>query len=64
MAEEESVDTPIHLAAKQGDVVTLKRASKKDLHREDRDGWVPLHWAAWKGNVDAIKTILAKGQVN
>ena len=63
MTDEDSVDTPIHHAAKEGDVAVLKKASKKDLYREDKDGWMPLHWAALKGNLEAIKTILAKGQV-
>ena len=64
MAEQGSADTPIHHAAKEGDIDVLKKASKKELHREDKDGWIPLHWSAWKGNVEAIKTILTKGQVN
>ena len=63
MTELEGADTPIHLAAKEGDIAVLKKASKKELHREDKDGWIPLHWAAWKGNLEAIKTILTKGQV-
>lgn len=62
--DEESVDTLINRAAKHSDITVLKRASKKDLHRKDNDGWIPLHWAAWKGNLEAIKTILTKGQVN
>ena len=63
MTDEESADTPIHHAAKEGDITVLKKASKKDLHRGDKDGWIPLHWAAWNGNLEAIKTILTKGQV-
>ena len=63
MADEEGADTPIHHAAKEGDIAVLRKASKKELHREDSDGWIPLHWAAWKGNLEAIKTILTKGQV-
>ena len=64
MTELEGADTPIHRAAREGDIAVLKKASKKELHREDKDGWIPLHWAAWKGNLEAIKTILTKGQVN
>ena len=61
MIDEKSADTPIHQAAKEGDITVLREASKKELHREDKDGWNPLHWAAWNGNLEAIKTILTKG---
>jgi len=58
---DEVVDTLFHKAAKEGDVAVLKKASKKDLYREDKDGWIPLHWAAWKGNLEAVRTMLMKG---
>lgn len=58
-------DTPTifstHQAAKEGNTLLLKKASKKDLNREDEDGWTPVHWAAWNGSVEALKMVLSKG---
>ena len=60
-------DTPTifstHQAAKEGNTLLLKKASKKDLNREDEDGWTPVHWAAWNGSVEALKMVLSKGCV-
>lgn len=61
MADEEVGDTPFHTAAKEGDMAVLKKASKKDLYKEDKDGWIPLHWASWVGNLEAMRIVLAKG---
>lgn len=51
----------VHQAAKEGNVLVLKKASKKDLNVPDEEGWTALHWASWNGNVAAIDTIVSKG---
>lgn len=58
-------DTPTvfatHQAAKEGNIAVLKKSAKKDLNRRDEDGWTAMHWAAWSGNTEALKTIISKG---
>lgn len=51
----------VHQAAKEGNVLVLKKASKKDLNVPDEEGWTALHWASWNGKVAAIDTIVSKG---
>lgn len=55
------MSTSIHQAAKDGDVSVLKRAAKKDLNKGDEDGWTAVHWVAWNGNSEALKTVISKG---
>lgn len=52
---------PVHQAARDGDVVALKKISKKELHRTDADGWTAAHWCAWRGSADALEMVLNRG---
>ena len=51
----------VHQAAKEGNLLLLKKASKKDLNVQDEEGWTALHRAAWNGSIVAIDTIVSKG---
>lgn len=51
----------IQQAAKDGNIVILKKASKKELNRPGEDGWTAVHWAAWNGHPDCLHIILDKG---
>ena len=51
-------------AAKSGDVPALRKLISKDrslLKVRDKDGSTPLHCAAWKGHLDAVKFLLEAG---
>ncbi len=50
-----------HYAAKISDIDTLKKATEKDLNKRDDDGRTPTHWAAFKGNINALTLIIKKG---
>lgn len=52
---------PVHQAAKDADVAVLKKSSKKELQREDLDGWTATHWCAWRGNIEALEVVLSRG---
>lgn len=52
---------PFHQAAKDGNVQLLRRASKKELNKQDHTGWTAVHWAAWNGNAELVKAVLDKG---
>ncbi|KAK3090822.1 hypothetical protein FSP39_014941 [Pinctada imbricata] len=54
-------DDKYHRAARDGYVDLLKEATKRDLNLTDEDGMVPAHWAAYHGNVDALRTIVGRG---
>lgn len=51
-------------AAKIGDATTLRMLIESDpslLNARDSDDSTPLHCAAWKGNVEAVKVLLEFG---
>lgn len=53
--------SPIHQAAKDGDVSILSKASKKELNTGDDDGWTAVHWCAWAGHPETLEAVLKKG---
>lgn len=58
-------DTPIlfslHQAAKEGNLPFLKKASKRDINKGDKDGWTAVHWAAWNGHPEGLRILIGKG---
>ncbi|KAF7698207.1 Usher syndrome type-1G protein homolog isoform X2 [Silurus meridionalis] len=50
-----------HRAARDGYLDLLKEATRKDLNAPDEDGMTPTLWAAYHGNLDALRLIVARG---
>ena len=50
-----------HYAAKIANIDVLKKATEGDLNKRDEDGRTPTHWAAFKGNINALILIVSKG---
>ncbi|MHC4208042.1 MAG: ankyrin repeat domain-containing protein, partial [Planctomycetota bacterium] len=55
--------TPLHWAAKTGDIKQLNSllSSGADVNSRDNDTWSPLHWAAHKGHKQAVELLITKG---
>lgn len=54
----------MHAAAKSGHadlIFALNTDHKADLEEKDNMGRTPLHWAAFSGNIEAIKTLMSLG---
>jgi len=54
----------IFRAAKKGDLAALRKLLKADaslVHARDKEGSTPLHWAAWRGQVEAARLLLEAG---
>lgn len=52
-----------HKAARDGYLELLKEATRKDLNAPDEDGMTPTLWAAYHGNLEALRLIVARGWV-
>lgn len=52
-----------HKAARDGYLDLLKEATRKDLNAQDEDGMTPTLWAAYHGNLEALRLIVARGWV-
>lgn len=50
-----------HTAAKNSMINILHEASELELNLRDDDGRTPLHYAALKGHLSALKVILSNG---
>ncbi|KAM4534675.1 pre-mRNA splicing regulator USH1G [Fundulus diaphanus] len=50
-----------HKAARDGYLDLLKEATRKDLNAPDEDGMTPTLWAAYNGNLEALRLIVARG---
>ncbi|TNM97202.1 hypothetical protein fugu_015358 [Takifugu bimaculatus] len=50
-----------HKAARDGRLDLLKEATRKDLNAPDEDGMTPTLWAAYHGNVEALRLIVSRG---
>ena len=64
MAKAVAPDKAILKAAKHGDVGVLRQLIASDralLAARDSDGGTPLHCAAWKGHVEAVRLLLDAG---
>ena len=54
----------IFKAAKKGDVAAIRKLLAADpslVHARDQEGSTPLHWAAWRGQVEAARLLLEAG---
>lgn len=52
-----------HRAARDGFLDVLKEATRKDLNAPDEDGMTPTLWAAYHGNLEALRLIVSRGWV-
>lgn len=57
------MDDKYHKAARDGYLAALKEATRKDLNAPDEDGMTPTLWAAYHGNLEALRLIVARGWV-
>jgi len=48
-------------AARDGYLEALKEATKRDLNARDEDGMTPTLWAAFEGNLDALRLVVGRG---
>lgn len=50
-----------HRAARDGYLHVLKEATRRDCNQPDEDGLTPTSWAAYEGNLDALRLIVGRG---
>ncbi|XP_026073909.1 Usher syndrome type-1G protein homolog [Carassius auratus] len=50
-----------HKAARDGYLDLLKEATRRDLNAPDEDGMTPTLWAAYHGNLEALRLIVGRG---
>ena len=48
-------------AARDGKLDILKEATRKDCNAKDDDGMTPTLWAAFEGNLDALRLLVGRG---
>lgn len=53
-----------HRAARDGRLDLLKEATRKELNAPDEDGMTAAQWAAYHGNVEALRLIVSRGWVH
>uniref|UniRef100_A0AAZ3SAY9 Uncharacterized protein n=1 Tax=Oncorhynchus tshawytscha TaxID=74940 RepID=A0AAZ3SAY9_ONCTS len=53
-----------HKAARDGYLDLLKEATRKDLNAPDEDGMTPTLWAAYHGNLEALRLIVGRGHMD
>ncbi|XP_076065790.1 SAM_USH1G_HARP domain-containing protein Sans [Oratosquilla oratoria] len=50
-----------HRAARDGYLDLLKEATRKDCNTPDEDGLTPTAWAAYEGNLEALRLLVGRG---
>ncbi|KAL6095313.1 ush1g [Pungitius sinensis] len=55
------MDDRYHRAARDGYLDALREASRKELNAPDEDGMTPTLWAAYHGNLEALRLIVGRG---
>ncbi|KAM9411247.1 pre-mRNA splicing regulator USH1G-like [Salvelinus alpinus] len=50
-----------HRAARDGYLDLLREATRKQLNAPDEDGMTPTLWAAYHGNLDALRLVVERG---
>ena len=53
--------TVSHRAARDGYLEALKEATRKDCNAKDEDGMTPTLWAAFEGNLEALRLLVGRG---
>lgn len=53
--------TRFHKAAQDGMLELLREATKRDCNAKDEDGMTPTLWAAFEGNLDALRLLVGRG---
>ncbi|XP_013388429.1 Usher syndrome type-1G protein [Lingula anatina] len=53
--------TKFHQAARDGYLDLLREATRKDADTPDEDGMTPTLWAAYFGNLDALRLLVGRG---
>jgi ankyrin repeat protein len=48
-------------AAKNGILDILKEATRNDCNSRDEDGMTPTLWAAFEGNLEALRLLVGRG---
>jgi len=51
----------IRKAARDGYLDILRDATRKECNAPDEDGMTATHWAAFSGNLDALRIIVGRG---
>ena len=54
----------VHNAARDGYLDILKRTTRRDCNDKDEDGMTPVAWAAYKGNLEALRLLVGRGWVD
>ena len=49
-------------AARDGYLEALKEATRKDCNSKDEDGMTPTLWAAFEGNLEALRLLVGRGE--
>lgn len=55
---------PLHVAASQGNITWISGYldyHPEDIERRDKEGWTPLAWAAFKGDLRLCRLLLERG---
>ncbi|RZF35659.1 hypothetical protein LSTR_LSTR013070 [Laodelphax striatellus] len=55
------MSTRFHKAAQDGMLEILREATKRDCNAKDEDGMTPTLWAAFEGNLDALRLLVGRG---
>lgn len=50
-----------HRAARDNYIDLLRDASRRDCNAADEDGFTPTLWAAYHGNLEALRTLVGRG---
>ena len=63
-AVEEKKKCALHFAAQNDDEDVMRKmiARGVSVHAEDKDGWTPLHMAAYCGNKVAAEILIEEGE--
>lgn len=51
----------IRSAARDGYIELLREANRKECNAQDENGMTATHWAAYAGNLNALRIIAGRG---